>query len=366
MKRFRAFILITLSLLVLPGTCMGQLSLTSDLTLNGVIPYKIAAGESQKGSALIENTSNVPVTAVLYGSDSAPTREGRMTLSPGGAEPKNLGKWISFEKPQIDLAPHQKKEVGFTVQVPELATPGTYGGGIAASLIKKPTEQSGAIGASFRTRNIILMLVTVPGEKTTIFNWIDFNHSEKNGHLFLLSLKNNGNTALTADAELKIDGWPFFESNTVNVDKITLFPYDAPEVPIEWKQKPFFGFFTATAKLTVWELDAASGEKIKPVEYVKTVSFAVIPWKEFTAAGILIAMLLLAFIIVRAREKKAIKNCRPYAVQENETLESIAASCGISWKKLAKWNKIKPPFTIKTGSTILAPPKNSNDKNPGN
>ena len=47
-----------------------------------------------------------------------------------------------------------------------------------------------------------------------------------------------------------------------------------------------------------------------------------------------------------------------YIVQSGETLEQIAKKYRISWKNLAKMNKIKPPYTIKGGQKIIVPIKN--------
>ena len=40
-------------------------------------------------------------------------------------------------------------------------------------------------------------------------------------------------------------------------------------------------------------------------------------------------------------------------MQEGETTESIAEKFGMSWKKLVKTNKLKPPYSLKHGQKIL-------------
>ena len=51
-----------------------------------------------------------------------------------------------------------------------------------------------------------------------------------------------------------------------------------------------------------------------------------------------------------------------YKVQPGDTLYSIASQAGLDYKKVAKWNHIKSPFTIFSGQNIFLEPPQTHEK----
>ena len=58
------------------------------------------------------------------------------------------------------------------------------------------------------------------------------------------------------------------------------------------------------------------------------------------------------------RRKQTLSKGEQHVVNDGETLRSIAELHETSWKKLASLNKVKPPYEVQAGSTLVIPKKN--------
>jgi LysM repeat protein len=69
---------------------------------------------------------------------------------------------------------------------------------------------------------------------------------------------------------------------------------------------------------------------------------------------------------MRKQEAKHVRaTWRLTTIVHGDTLTSLAKKHGVSWKKLARVNNIKAPYSLTSGEQILVPVKkaNKNDKN---
>ena len=369
---------------------------------------EIAAGKEKQAAVVIENLSDDPITLQLYGADGTQSNQGTFALTTLSTGQKHIGKWVTFIEPVIKLEGRQHKEVGFTVKVPGNATPGVYSGGIAAesgggqqagtaktgtgaSKTEIAAPQSGAISIS--SRIVVKIFVSVPGQKIHKYEWTGFsyngspNGNGKSGEVaggngatnpngnhqgspaltpngsmgtFKLHYKNTGNTVIIADQEIQISGFPM-QSDSIKLPSATLLQGSDIEIPAKWDDEPFFGFYTAKAIVTFSEYDIVSNTKKDAKTETRELQVFV-PLKMDTILGKIVSVLLgvlslfiilLAITMIGAYRLK--KRCRPYVVQSGDTISSIAETCKINWKKLAKLNKLKAPYAIKAGQKIFAP-----------
>jgi LysM repeat protein len=56
-------------------------------------------------------------------------------------------------------------------------------------------------------------------------------------------------------------------------------------------------------------------------------------------------------------QKAQMQNAKKYTVVKGDTIKGIAEKNNLNWEELAKLNKIKAPYELKEGSTILIPKK---------
>ena len=327
---------------------------------------EIREGGTAQASVIVENISDDSLTLQMYGADGTQSNQGTFALTTLSTEQKHIGKWVNFSQPEILLESRERKEVGFVVKVPEKTTPGVYSGGIAAeSGASRKTGETQGNTISISSRIVVKLFVSVPGEKIHKYEWTDFSFKKSpNGGpgSFIVRYNNLGNTVVIADHEIKVTGFPG-KSETFKLPTATILQGSSVEIPVKWENEPFFGFYTATATATFSEYDIISNGKKNPQTESREIS-VFIPLKTDTVEGKLIIALTAALILaVLALLAIIIKNilfkrkCSPYIVAQGETVASIAEKCKVNWKKLAKVNKLKAPYTVKPGQKIIAPQK---------
>lgn len=362
--------LLNLLLLAFAQVAFAGFSMTPSTPGDRQFTLEIGTGKEKQGSVIIRNVSDRPITLALYGADGTQSNQGTFALTTLSTPQKHIGKWVTFGNAKVDLASGEQKEVGFTVKVPEKTTPGVYSGGIAAEAGNPATASNGGAAAqgnsvSISSRIVVKIFVTVPGQKIHKYEWTGFSYekaaNDGTSGTFTLQYKNTGNTVVSIGQKIRISGFPL-PVETIEPTPATLLQGGEIKIPVKWDKEPFFGFYTAKADITFGEYDVIKNAIINPQTETREISIY-IPLKTDTYAGkialvilsfLSVLIIFLAFVFIRNAVLK--KSCRPYVAQTGDTISSIAVTCKINWKKLAKLNKLKAPYTIKPGQKIMAPP----------
>lgn len=124
--------------------------------------YDIPRGSSQAGVITVTNPSDVALSLQVETENFTGGDGGTVEYAPDGAR-FGLLSWMSVDKTPFTLGPGQKKEVPFTITVPENAEVGGHYGTILFRASGAGEAGGGsAIGVSGRIGSIIL--VSVPGD----------------------------------------------------------------------------------------------------------------------------------------------------------------------------------------------------------
>ncbi len=187
MKRILCFILIGVCI-ILPWKAYAQLQLDKmDVKLN------ITGGQIVNGSVIVSNTSTKNITVRAYPEDftySFPF-DGRKTPFPLGSVSRSCGKWISVSSKSFVLPPHGKKEVNYSVKVPN-DVKGNYWGVLILEQV--PNKFTGNLGVSLILRIGCSFLLEASGsEKKAVLEDITISSGNIQGNFL-----NNGNVILTA------------------------------------------------------------------------------------------------------------------------------------------------------------------------
>src|SRR3989344_372134 len=331
--------------------------------------YNLDLGESKQDAVLVFNTTDEVKAVKLYAVDSTPSNQGNFALK-GEDDPRvGIGAWIELSEEVIILEPGQSKEVAFTITIPEDADVGEHSGGI---ILQKadPSNVDAETGASIVTRVGIRVYQTVPGEITKDIELKDFSVEEifspTEGPMYEINVtaKNNGNVTLTPKARLEVTGWgkiDYKDIEDISVKKFKQFISGEAEFPIQffsgetlkrdWQllrdqevttrwtwPKPQFGRFSFQVVL---EYDGNTGPEVLQTEKI---SVWVVPGVELS---ILTALFVLAiFLIILRKFIYSGKGWNSYVVQKNDQLLVIAKRANVNWKKLAKVNKLKKPYSL--------------------
>jgi hypothetical protein len=265
--------------------------------------------------------------------------------------------------------------------VPNTIVPGTYGGGLATeSVSNKGVSATGAPVLATKARLVNKIFVSVPGEKKHSPVWEDFVYSKLGGnnHSFTLKFKNAGNTYVMGESKVEIFGFPNAQPSdfeitddmpqelkdqkiknkydyTIKFNNVDLTRDTENQVTGYWKMKPLFGSYTAKATVVFYEYDVTSGKKINPQTLTKEVNFMVVDFNIILFILLLIALTGSTIGAHKLYRHGQRKNSDSYTVKTGDTIITIAKEKNVSWKTLAKVNKLKAPYEITPNQKILVP-----------
>lgn len=389
-RHARKFLTISSIICLLAGsgsTAFAGFDLLASTTKLYELHYTDNPGDTVKDYVIIKNTGKEPITLKMYSADGMLTRQGTFTVSSDKDKQRTVGLWTELAENKITVEGESEKKVSFTIKVPEKLTPGSYAGGIVVSTIEKDRSGQKGSGVSVISRSVLPVYVTIPGKIVHKFDWQDFSHEVNSvgNHNFDMKFKNIGNTVIIFQTTVEIYGQPDgidenevirsqkqketanytkedqkrltdqVLANTMSTYEISLFQDQDISIPLTWKKQPLFGEYTAKATTTFWELNLTSGIKSNPKAITKEIKFSVTPlWLILLTASVFLLLILavLGRFLLRHFQKQ---HAEKYIVQENDTLTNIAEKQKVNWKKIAKLNKLHPPYELKKDQTILVP-----------
>lgn len=369
---FTTIIILTAPLI--PPLAQAEYTVKPSAPFERQFTFEIEPGQQSESSIIVKNLGNTSLKTTFYSADATHSNMGTFAITSNAKEQRHIGTWVKFANSNQIIPPKQEVEIPFTVQVPENTPPGNYGGGIAVEAtpindtntfiendegdLEKVEEAKSQVQVT--SRLITKIFVKIPGEKKTNVTWTNFSYTSKeNGHRpsFSFSFKNTGNTIITAEPIIRFSGFPPLETKELKLSTITLQPGTAINDVIErWNDQPGIGIYSAKATVTFSEYDIIENTKINPWTEIRSVPLInLTPWYIIVII-ILVVFGIIATITWRVIGKKIyLKNCYTYTVKQGETIVDIAKTHRANWKKIAKTNKLKPPFALQKDQKILVP-----------
>jgi len=321
----------------------------------------IQLGASAQDAIEIINNTTEEKSIEVYAVDSVRSSGGAFACAQAAEPIENAGKWVEMSSSELKLASGKKITVPFTVTVPEQADIGEHNACIVIQEKKDETFQSG-IGLNFRTA--VRVAVLVPGDIIKEIRATGINVAPKQRKIDITAkVKSESNVSL--DTLVAVNLRPLFYGE--GSSKENTFPVLRGE-EAEWNfefDKPFWGGLYRASYSASYNGDTSltlgaqtTSENVKRVVGPSKIVFV---WGHpaallVEAFVLLIVAGILVFIPKKLLAKRKIrKNWVEHEVLSGETLESIAEDNGLSWKKLAKGNKIKAPYLVEEGSIIKVP-----------
>ena len=336
--------------------------------------YNLDLGQSADDAIVVSNTTEETVSIKLYPVDSIASNQGNFALESESESRDGVGVWIELSETLVTLEPGETREVPFTITIPDTADVGEHSGGII--LQRANPGQVEGTGASIVTRVGVRVYQTVPGEIIRDIAIQDFSlerNTSDNPPQFRLSLvaKNKSNVTLKPTAELAITGWgktKYFAKSNFNpkegividlTDLTDFFPGETLSrdwqllrdqvVTTRWEWPiPAFGRYTFQVRLSY------QGNNGPVVLESQPLTEWVVPVRLLLGIIGILVLLFLPLIIKKIFFGK--RRWRQYKVRKGDQLVGLATQAGVSWKKLAKMNKLKQPV-VKEGQVIFVPKK---------
>ncbi|MCX6811183.1 MAG: hypothetical protein NT039_00610 [Candidatus Berkelbacteria bacterium] len=292
---FLAFALILLS----SSFCLSDGSKAENQSISlkiAPLTYKltIQRGESDSEIVSIINPNQIPIKVVAETSDFV---QGDEEGSPKFVD-KEVGKtalasWIDIDQKEIPLEPNEKKDITFTVNVPNDAENGGHYAAIFFKTVPKEGE-GGQITISNRVGSLVL--VTVPGDIKSTGEIVEFKvpkYSQKGPIDFVARFKNTGTVHYQLGGTIKITNYFGKEVVKLDLPEHIVLPDSIRRFEAQWLVKWAVGRYEANLEMRDGDGNLRTSNAV----------FYIFPWKIALAILVLIILLIVIIIIV----KKALK-----------------------------------------------------------
>ncbi|MEV7414665.1 DUF916 domain-containing protein [Streptomyces sp. NPDC089919] len=180
-----------------------------------------AAGGTVTDSVTLTNSSAAPITFLVFATDATNTPAGgAFALLPVEKKPKDLGTWITLPpevagKP-VTVPPKGRRDIPFTVRIPEDANPGDHVGGIVALNTRvEGVKKEGKVQVGVRRSVGARFYLRVPGPLTAALSVEGVSvkrdapllpWSRKAPATISYSLVNRGNVVLDPQVAMRAQG----------------------------------------------------------------------------------------------------------------------------------------------------------------
>jgi hypothetical protein len=332
--------------------------------------HTIKPTEMINEKVVVTNRSDKERTILVYSVDAIPTNTGSISCKQRVEKLEDAGGWITLAKNELTLAAGASEIVDMTITAPEKADVGEHNACIAIETKDDEGEVSGNL--RIRTRSAIRVALTIPGKLNRSVAIDSYRVTQSNFlQRYDVVLANTGN--VSADAKVEVQLRTVFGGEIYkNGGTYPVLAGNKLELSYQSESSPFFGgWFFAQANAS-YNQNASTWGASKP-ENIKTVyakNQLVFIWPRPLA--MLIIILLLAAVgygiyrLIRQEQLRleVIRSWKIYTVKTGDTLESLAAAASIDWKRLAKINRLKAPYTLEPGSKLYVPKKKSSKKKP--
>lgn len=272
-----------------------------------VFEFEGKPGGKVEGKVKIMNASqDTEVTIKMESEDMFPEgEEGRVRLQvpPEERASFSLSRWITFEPQSFTLAPREKREVKFVINVPEYAEPG----GHYASVLAKTEKVKGpaGVGVGIIQRVASLILLTVPGKYKEELSVASFSTSKsyyEYGPInFLVRFENKGTIHQRPKAKIEIKNLFGKKVAEISIEPKVVLPGAIRRLETSFNKKWLFGGrYVAT-------LTGTYGVKNNFEIPSQSIVFWAFPWKVGVGILILILLIVVFFIVTRKRWSAALK-----------------------------------------------------------
>lgn len=311
-------------------------------------------GASIDEGVYVINNSSTKKTLLLYAADSTKSTDGGYACKQFAEPQTNVGTWITLEKSEVTLEPNSKELIPFTISVPASADVGEHNGCILIQ--EKEINRTMKPGVNLSLRTGMRVLLIMPGNiiRSLVVQEFQVEKLENGKIVIHTGVENKGNVSVDADIKVLVTGlWnnlivKFGGGYSILRDDISRLNFEL--------NKPFWGgWYSAT-------FTGSYSDGQQKIELPKThASFFSWPTLEATLIYIFVTLLIVISIlwrfISRRRSKQLLKKWVNYHPMSGEDIQAIARKYEVSWKLLAKMNKLKAPYVISPHTTLKVPPQ---------
>ncbi len=320
-------------------------------------------GETGTNGVRLINSGTEKRTLQVYPVDGSSSVDGSFSCRQESEDRKEVGMWVNLSEDTVSIEPGAQKVVDFDVTVPDGTSPGEHNGCIAVQDLQNVPAQSGE-GILLGFRSAIRLAVTVPGDIIKKLELKEIKISQNEGKYEVMPLvKNTGNVSLDVKSYIQLES--IFKQKTPIKSDST-----CPVVPGATQscgysfERPYWGGIYRAHVSMSYNSDPNDGigqNTSKQTKIRKDSSLFFMMPDPLAALAELAVLATVAWLAItpfrrRVRRKRIMRSWEKHLVEDSaETIMSIAAVRGAKWRRIAKMNHLRAPYTLRLGQTIIVP-----------
>jgi hypothetical protein len=322
--------------------------------------HELSQGQSvDEGVKLFNNTDSNKIIEV-YAVDALVASGGAFSCEQKADSVDETGSWIKLSQEKIEVPARQQRIVPFSIVVPADADVGEHNACIAIAAIEPPSE-SGVQGVQLSFRSAIRVAITVPGEIIKLLEIASVAAEVRGDDVIVTqSLRNSGNVSL--DSDIKTQVKTIFGSSRQEIGgEFVVLAGKTADINYDF-DRPYWGGWYRLVTSAVYSDDTnislgedGGSQKTVTSTMLVFVTPAPLALAIYALVVVGLASLLLWMVYSRRKKRALLAKAHKHTVAEKDDIQSVARLYSVSWKKLAKYNGIKAPYTLLPGTEILVP-----------
>ncbi len=334
-----------------------------------IFVHEITPGQSITDAVEVINNTDTTKTLLVYAADSQVASGGSFACAQKADEAVSVGTWITLDKDSVNLAPNSTEQVGFTITAPKTASAGEQNGCIVIQDAQPNTTADGN-GVALSFRSAIRIALTVPGDikKGLLFTGLNVKKIENNMLRLSAGLKNNGNVSLDSDLAINLRS-PFGQKLHTSGGVFPVLANNEAAFNFETKQ-PFWGGWYSVQATATYNGDnnqSLGQDGARSTIYSQKLWVYVQPQPValvIELLGLLGLISAIGYGIWRHRHHKKVRaTATSYTATSGDTLQSIAKDHSVTWKSIARINRLRAPYHIESGQKLKIPASKSPKQN---
>ncbi len=358
--------------------------------------YNLPPGQLKEDAVEVQNNGAEAQNLIVYAADSTPSSDGGFALKQQVELMTGIGTWITFypdalpEKTvlgaggiielcqlqpppspvpdlpkisdelkrwcegkkmvEVQLDSLSKTTVPFIIKIPDQVDVGEHAGAIIIQ--KKEVERQAGQGSAINltTRVGVRVYETVPGDivrALAISRFTVTRSATLAKYTLLLGLKNTGNVSLENTSTIQIADTFFNRRDQTITRTMQALPGQELVINTDWP-RPIFGRYKFIASATYKD-----GDKYPSLAATPIVIW-VVPWREVIIGLGIVLLGLLMWLVRWMRQRRRFKGYVwiKVVVKPGDTVASLAENAGVSWKKIARMNKLPAPYHLTPGQSL--------------
>jgi hypothetical protein len=214
--------------------------------------YNAGLGQVIEDEVVVYNRGTGPGTARLYAVDMTTGQNSGAVFREAHEPRQAVGSWIRLSQQEITLAPGERRQVPFTVTIPDSAAPGQQLGGIVVEdTALRADTQGGIVRVNVQSRSAIAVQANLPGPMVERITVTGIAAGGAGGfQQLLLGLRNDGTELAKPTGTLVVADATGREVQRIALKLDTILPRTEIQYPVLVERQALgAGAYDATVRL---------------------------------------------------------------------------------------------------------------------